>query len=82
MIRNKKLETFNGIHAPSISYFTSFLSNNTVNKVKPGFSERDKCKPVLLRLSFAGNLEKLMSLYETEWRERGYGLRSCIIVWQ
>jgi hypothetical protein len=29
---------------------------------------------VLLRLSLAGNLEKpLMSLYETGWRERGYG---------
>ncbi len=28
--------------------------------------------PVLLRLSLAGNLEKpLMSLYGTEWRERG-----------
>jgi hypothetical protein len=36
------------------------------------FAERDKCKPVLLRLSLAGNLEKpLMSLYGTEWRERG-----------
>jgi hypothetical protein len=32
-------------------------------------------KPVLLRLSLAGNLEKpLMSLYGTEWRESGYGL--------
>jgi hypothetical protein len=36
-------------------------------------AERDiKCKQVLLRLSLAGNLEKhLMSLYGTEWRERG-----------
>jgi hypothetical protein len=43
--------------------------------VKTGFAERDKCKPVLLRLSLAGNLEKpLMSLYGTEWRERGFGL--------
>jgi hypothetical protein len=43
--------------------------------VKTGFSERDKCKPVLLRLSLAGNLEKtLMPLYGTEWKERGYGL--------
>jgi hypothetical protein len=35
-----------------------------------------KCKPVLQRLSLAGNLEKhsLMSLYGTEWRELGYGL--------
>jgi hypothetical protein len=42
-------------------------------EVKTGFAERDECKPVLLRLSWAGNLEKpLMSLYGTEWRERGY----------
>ena len=34
------------------------------------FADRDKCKPVLLRLSLAGNLEiALMSLYGTEWRE-------------
>ncbi len=41
------------------------------------FAERDKRKPVLLRLSWAGNLEKplnRMSLYGTEWRERGYEL--------
>jgi hypothetical protein len=38
-------------------------------------SKEIKCKPVLLRLSLAGNMEKpLMSLYGTEWRERGYGL--------
>ncbi len=31
-------------------------------------------RPVLLRLSLAGNLEKPpMFLYVTEWRERGYG---------
>jgi hypothetical protein len=37
--------------------------------------KRDKCTPDLLVLSLAGNLEKpLMSLYGTEWRERGYGL--------
>jgi hypothetical protein len=36
---------------------------------KPDFAERNKCKPVLLRLSLARNLEKLlMSLYGTEWR--------------
>ncbi len=36
-----------------------------------------QCKPVLLGLSLAGNLVKpLLSLYGTEWRERGYGL--CI----
>ena len=40
------------------------------------FAERDERKPVLLRLSLAGNLVKpLLSLYGTEWRERGYGLR-------
>jgi hypothetical protein len=44
---------------------------------KLDFAERDKCKPVLLKLSLAGNLEKpLMSLCGTEWRERGYGLIS------
>jgi hypothetical protein len=38
-------------------------------------AERDKFKPVLPRLSLAENLEKpLVSLYGTEWRERGYGL--------
>ncbi len=42
---------------------------------KLDFGERDKCKPVLLRLSLAGHLVKpLMSLYGTEWRERGYEL--------
>jgi hypothetical protein len=41
------------------------------------FAERDKCKPVPPRSSLAGNLEKPhMSLYGTEWRERGYGLRT------
>jgi hypothetical protein len=43
--------------------------------VKLDFAERDKCKPVLLRLLWAVHLEKpRMSLYGTEWRERGYGL--------
>ncbi len=43
---------------------------------KLDFVERDECRPVLLRLSLAGNLEKsLMILYGTEWRERGYGLK-------
>ncbi len=37
------------------------------------FAERDKCKPVLLRLSLARNLEKpLMSLYGSKWRKRCY----------
>jgi hypothetical protein len=43
------------------------------------FAERDERKPVLLGLSLAGNLVKpLLSLYGTEWRERGYGLWECI----
>jgi hypothetical protein len=42
-------------------------------EVKTGFCRKNECKPVLPRLSLAGNLEKpLLSLYETEWRERGY----------
>jgi hypothetical protein len=50
-------------------------------RFKPAFAERDKCKPVLLGLSLAGNLVKLLlSLYGTEWRERGYGLSSMYIV--
>ncbi len=37
--------------------------------------EMNECKPVLLGLSFAGNLVKpLFSLYGTVWRERGDGL--------
>jgi hypothetical protein len=45
-------------------------------RFKQAFAERDKCKPILLGLSLAGNLVKpLLSLYGTEWRERGYGLR-------
>ncbi len=41
------------------------------------FTEIDQCKPVLLGLSLAGYLVKpLLSLYGTEWRERGYGLSS------
>jgi hypothetical protein len=44
-------------------------------RFKPPFAERDKCKPILLGLSLARNLVKLLlSLYGTEWRERGYGL--------
>ncbi len=44
-------------------------------RFKPAFAERDKCKPVLLGLSLAGNLVKpLLSFYGNEWRERGYGL--------
>ncbi len=43
--------------------------------------KRHKCKPLRLRLSLTVNLEKpLMSLYGTEWRERGYGLWWKIVV--
>jgi len=46
---------------------------------KLNFAERDKWKPVLLRLSLARNLEKpLISLFGTEWRERGYGLKELL----
>jgi hypothetical protein len=39
---------------------------------KLDFAERDQCKPVLLRLLLARNLEKpLMSLFGTEWSGRG-----------
>jgi hypothetical protein len=50
--------------------------NEKSREVKLDFAaEIDQCKLVLLRLSLAGYLEKpLMSLYGTEWRERGYGL--------
>jgi hypothetical protein len=42
---------------------------------KLDFTEIDQCKPVLLGLSLAGNLAKpFLSLYGTEWGERGYGL--------
>jgi hypothetical protein len=39
--------------------------------------KRDKCKPVFLRLSLAGYLEKpLMSLIGTEWKERRVAMDS------
>jgi hypothetical protein len=44
---------------------------------KGDLTETDIYRPVLLRLSLASNLEKqVMSLYGTEWRERGLPLRS------
>jgi hypothetical protein len=47
---------------------------------KNWFLPRDERKPVLLGLSLAGNLVKpLLSLYGTEWRERGYGLCSTVV---
>jgi hypothetical protein len=49
---------------------------SVAGRSKLDYAERDKCKPVLLRLSLARNLEKpVMSLYGTGWKERGYGLR-------
>jgi hypothetical protein len=36
-------------------------------------AERNESKPVLLRHSLAGNVEKpLLSLFGTKWREHGY----------
>ncbi len=50
---------------------------SNAGRYKPDFTEIDECKPVLLGPSLAGNLVKpLLSLYGTEWRERGYGLRN------
>jgi hypothetical protein len=47
---------------------------------KLDFYERDECKPVLLGLSLAGNLVKPpLSLYGTEWRDRGYRLSTVSI---
>jgi hypothetical protein len=37
---------------------------SNAGRKKMDFTERDKCKPVLLRLSLAGNLEKHVSLWE------------------
>ncbi len=55
------------------SHDEKLISNAGGSKLD--FAKRDQCKPVLLRLLLAGNLEKsLLSLYGTEWRERGYGL--------
>ncbi len=50
---------------------------SNAGRYKLDFAKIDKCKPVLLRLSLAGNLEKntyVLFLYGTEWRERGCGL--------
>jgi hypothetical protein len=47
-----------------------------VKTEKRNFAKRDKSKPVLQRLSLAGNLGKpLLSLYWTEWRKRVFELR-------
>jgi hypothetical protein len=41
---------------------------SNAGRKKLDFTQKDKCKPVLLRLSWAGNLEKpLMSLYGIKW---------------
>jgi hypothetical protein len=51
------------------------LGDFKCREVKTGYAEIDQCKLVPLGLSLAGNLIKpLMSLYGTEWRDRGYGL--------
>ncbi len=63
-------------------------------EVKTGFCRKSYIQTILLRLQYAGNLEKLMSLYVTEWRELGcvamdsgwegvegdYAMKSVIIV--
>jgi hypothetical protein len=42
---------------------------------KLNFAERDKCRPVPLRLSLARNLEKpVMSIYGTKWRKCSFRL--------
>jgi hypothetical protein len=49
---------------------------------KLDFTERDECKQVLLRLSLSLSVnmdEPLMSLYGTEWREHGNGLRPVLL---
>jgi hypothetical protein len=49
---------------------------SNAGRLKLDFAERGEFKTALLGLSLAGNLVKpLISLYGTEWRERGYGLR-------
>ncbi len=56
---------------------------SNAGRSKLDFTEIDQCKLVLLGLSLAGNLVKpLLSLYETEWRERGYGLRAHPLFFQ
>ncbi len=53
---------------------------SNAGREKLDFAEIGQCKPVLLGLSLAGNLVKpLLSLYGTEWRERGYGLWSELV---
>jgi hypothetical protein len=70
------------VNVASVTYFppTEAVRHereiSNAGRKKLDFSEIDQGKPVLLRLSLAGNLVKpLLSLYGTEWRERGYGLR-------
>jgi hypothetical protein len=48
---------------------------SNVEDLELDFAESDRCKPVVMRLSLAGTLEKpLMSLYGIKWREGGFGL--------
>jgi hypothetical protein len=49
---------------------TTWTGDLKCREVKNWILSKDKCKPVLLGLSLAGNLVKpLLSLYETEWRK-------------
>ncbi len=67
---------------PVLTILDSWLSPQVISdagRYKLDFAKIDQYKPVLLGLSLAGNLVKpLMSLYGTEWRDRGYGLRGSM----
>ncbi len=58
--------------------YSTWMGDLKYREIKTGFCRKNKCKPVLLKLSLAGNLEKpLISLYGTEWSERCYG--TCLV---
>jgi hypothetical protein len=66
------------LRSPEAVQHEQLISNAGWSKLD--LTERDKCKPVLLRFSLSVNLEKqLMSLYGTEWREHGYELRPVLL---
>jgi hypothetical protein len=67
-----------GVSANEYRGGTTWTGDFKCRELKLDFAEIDHCKPVLLGRSLARNLVKpLMSLYGTEWRERGYGLGSA-----
>ncbi len=62
----KRLLVISPLHIEAVRHERD-ISN--AGRYKLDFAERDECKPVFLRLSLAGNLEKpLVSLYGTESR--------------